>query len=140
MRCSLSLSPVQRCAIRLALQVPNSVTLTVFPMSENWLRESSDHQMAVTRVPSRSKAENFRSLMDYLFANVFVGTYWMVMDFYSDEAPPLREIITQAQCGMIDELLVEALKLAYADFCEDRVRSWSRVRNVSDKIYYRAVG
>ena len=139
MKMQMNLAPVQRYGFRLELQVPTAVTLTVFPMSENWLRESSDHQNAVKKVKAVSKAENFRSLMDYLFANVFVGTYWMVMDFYSDEGPQLREILTREQCHMIDLQLLEALKLAYEDFRKGRKRSWSRVRRTSDRRYLRNV-
>lgn len=135
----LSLSPSIRFEIRLELQVSNGITLTVFPMSENWLGDCSEHQWAVKRVAGRCKAENFRSLMDFLFANVFPDCYWLVMDFYADEGPPLREILNRTQCYMIDCVLLEALKLAYQDYCEDRERSWSRIRRTSDQRYYRAV-
>jgi hypothetical protein len=120
--------------------VSTSVTLTVFPTSEHWLRETVDHQRATEKVAGRCKSENFRSLMDFLFANVFPDCYWFVMDFYADEAPPLREILTQDQCSVIDQILIEALKLAYQDFCEDRERSWSRIRRVSDARYLRSAG
>lgn len=136
----LSLVPVQTFQLQLCLTVPDGVATTIFLMSERWLAVTSDRQMAVTKVSGRCKAENFRSLMDYLFANVFPGTYWLVMDYYADEGPPLREILTKKQCDMIDCLLVEALKLAYQDFCEDRERSWSRVRRTSDARYFRSVG
>lgn len=136
----MSLTPCirQEHRMELRIQVDAGVTLTVFPMSERWLREDSDHAWAVHKVKARSKPESFRSLMDYLFANVFIGTYWFVMDFYAEEAPPLREIISQEQCRMIDEVLIEALKLAYQDFCADRERSWSAIRRTSDARYLRA--
>ena len=36
----------QTFRLQLLLTVPNGVTTTVFRMSENWLRENSDHQWA----------------------------------------------------------------------------------------------
>ena len=136
----LSLVPVQRFSLRMELQVREAITLTVFPSSERWLAISSDHQWAAQEVGGRCKAENFRSLMDFLFANVFPDCYWLVMDFYADEAPPLREILTREQCCMIDGVLRQALMLAYEDFCADRERTWSQIRRTSDRRYYRSVG
>jgi hypothetical protein len=136
----MSLAPVQRLSLRMELQIDSAVTLTVFPMSERWLRAFSDRQWVAKQVAGRCKAENFRSVMDFLFANVFPDCYWLVMSFYADEAPPLREILTREQCIMIDSVLVEALKLAYEDHCADRERSWSRIRRTSDQRYFRSVG
>ena len=136
----MSLAPVQRFEIRMQLQIDSAITLTVFPMSERWLRAYSDRQWAAERVAGRCKSESFRSLMDFLFANVFPDCYWIVMSYYAGETPPLREILSREQCYMIDCVLVEALNLAYKDHCADRERSWSAIRRTSDCRVYRSVG
>ena len=136
----MSLAPVQRFEIRMQLQIDSAITLTVFPMSERWLRAYSDRQWAVERVAGRCKSESFRSLMDFLFANVFPDCYWLVMDYYAEEGAPLRDILSRDQCVMIDSVLIEALKVAYQDHCEDRERSWSRIRRTSDARYFRSAG
>lgn len=127
----------QRATIRQELRIEGGATTTVFPLSESWLRSDSDHQNASKAVRARHIGDRFRSLMDYLYANVFVGTYWSVMDYYADESPPLRDILTDSQCDIVDRVLLEALRVAYSDFCAGRQRSWSVVRKTSDPRYYR---
>lgn len=134
MQLSLSLSH----SLELQLQVDEASTLTVFPVSETWLRESSDHQNVVERVGGRCAKQNYRSVMDWLFANMFPGCYWFVSAFYEDAAPPLREILTKEQCRQIDCVMLAVLRLAYKDFCEDRKRSWAQVREESDLAFYAA--
>ena len=135
----LSLTPVQTIEIRQELSLSGGVTTTVFPVSEHWLGQSSDHQWAARHVKGKCKPKSFVSLMDYLFACVFPDCYFLVMDFYADEAPPLREILTQYQCAKIDEYLQVALWVAYQEHCDERERSWCEVREKADHIYYRSV-
>ena len=136
----LALVPTQVVRMELRIQVDDGVTFTVFPMSERWLRQTSDHAWAVNKVRGKCKPENFRSLMDFLYANVFPDRYWEVMNFYAGAGKPVREILTKDQCYEVDRRLIEALKLAYEDYCEDRERSWSRIRRTSDQRYLRSAG
>ena len=112
----------------LELQVPEGITLTVLPMSERWLRADSDRQHAVQQIRGRHKQDQFRSLMDYLYANVFYGTFKQVRAYYNNAGPPLRDLFTREQRYALDCYLVEALKIAYAEYCADRERTWSQVR------------
>ena len=133
----LSMSPTQRVELRMKVQVANGVSVTVFRCSENWLAMSTDHQRAVRYIKARCKAESFRSLMDYLFAAVFPDCYFLVMLYYANEGPPLRDILSQEQCAMIDDYLLIALKLAYKEHCEAREWSWGEIRKLANQIYYR---
>jgi hypothetical protein len=131
-----SLSPMIVQRVELRLSVPNDAVTSVFPMSERWLRQRSDHQMAAKHVKGKHKKEKFRSLMDYLFANCFQGTFLMVYRYYEDKEPPLREILTREQCFMVDSYLVAALKVAHEAHCEKRARSWSQVKRKVERTFW----
>jgi len=83
----LDLQPAQHLEIRMALQVSDGMTLTVFPRAERWLHFASDHQWAARHVRSKCKETSFRSLVDYLFVAVFPDCYFVVMAYYADEGP-----------------------------------------------------
>lgn len=139
MNLSLSAHHDLRFELRQELQIDGGLTLTVLPMSERWLRESSDHQNAVKMVRAKHAEGRFRSLMDYLFANVFPGAYSLVKAYYDGEGPKLAALANEHELYLLDSMLVETLKLAYEDFCEDRIRSWSKIRKTTEGRFLRVL-
>ena len=103
---------------------------TIFPVVENWLGSSSDHQNALRYVSSKKLAtmERYRSSIDYLFCEVHLEHKKACFLFYDDEGPQLREFLGEEARARLERGMMHALELAYAAFCEQRRLSWVQFR------------
>lgn len=102
----------------------------VFPRVDAWLNASSDHQNALLYVADEQKMESYRSMVDYLFCELFVKYRKPCFLYYDDEGPQLREIARQQHLSLIgfEQIMLRALEIAYRAFCEQRQLSWSSFR------------
>lgn len=107
-----------------SLDVIGGATLSIFRQAESWLLAHADHQRALEYVARRKNMEKYHSMMDFLFCEVFVKYQKDCFRYYEGKGPLLKEMISQEQIDRYDTVLLEALKIAYQAFCEQRKVSW----------------
>jgi hypothetical protein len=96
----ISLSLV--CSLR---QVKVAATDSVLPLCAEWVRDHPKRRFAISGERKRYRDRVDRALV---WALPCMGQH--VHAFYADEGPPLREMITEAQCDMLDVALLKILK------------------------------
>ena len=80
---------------------------TVLPLTEEWVTE---HKRVSFPIPGSRK--RYRHRVDRVLVWALPCMAKHVHAFYATEGPPLRELLTEAQCEMLDEALVQFLKQA----------------------------
>lgn len=112
------------------LQIIGGSSEGVFPLVEDWLNASSDHQEALQFVAARKKMDRYRSMVDFLFCEIFVDFQGPCFRFYEDEGPRLIEhpAYNEAAQAKWEKRLLAGLHLAYEIFKARRVQSWTQYR------------
>lgn len=125
----LSLDMQMHCEMHEALMVCGGATMSVFPQAEAWLLGDNDRQRALEYVASRKDMARYKSMMDFLFCEIFVQFRSKCMKYYADKGPKLREVITVEQLLFFSDALLKGLELAYRAFTDQRHMSWARFRS-----------
>ncbi len=112
-----------------SLDVTGGATLTIFRLTETWLFEDDDHQRGLEYVARRKNMEKYHSMMDFLFCEIFTKYRKDCFRYYEDKGPLLKEMISQEQIERYDAILLEAVKIAYQAFCEERKVTWGWFRS-----------
>jgi hypothetical protein len=113
--------------VREEISIIGGTTDSVFKKSESWLLESSDRQETIQKIGCIRKAKRYRSVMDFIFCELFVKYRPSCFKFYEGEGPPLREILTEEEINNYDDALLRCLYLAY-DLCNtERKLSWKTI-------------
>lgn len=111
-----------------SLALTGGATLTIFPLTETWLFEAGDHQCGLEHVGRRKNMERYRSVMDFLFCELFTKYQKDCFRYYEDKGPLLKEMISEEQVARYDSILLQAVKIAYQAFCEERKVTWGWFR------------
>jgi hypothetical protein len=112
--------------LRHELVLTGGTSETVFPRTERSLR-STRNQQALTFVKTTSRPETYRSVMDWLFCNVFPHERAACFSFYADKGKQLRFIRTPSQLKLYDAGLLGVVRKARADLEEGQARRWSEL-------------
>lgn len=115
------------------LRISGGMTETIFPTVEIWLQEDGDHYKSFKYVASRKKLNRYKSVIDFLFCELFTRYRPGCFRYYADKGPPLRKIINDAQREYAERVMLRALQEAYDIFCEQRKISWGWFRTESLK-------
>ena len=110
---------------QMMLTSPDAVTDSIFPLVEAWLQLDSDRMKALEWVASRKKAGKYRSVVDFL--NAEVNTEWRkaTLEYYLSNTLPLRLILDGQTRARLEGRMLVALEIAYRAFCDKRKLSWS---------------
>lgn len=125
----LSLSQSQSCSIRQSLDLSGGLTQTIFPVVEDWLNATTDHQAALEWAASRKNMDRYHSVVDFLFCETFAHFRPLCIEFYEKNGKPLREIVSDDQARRFQHVLMSVLAVAYEAFQADRRVSWGWVRD-----------
>ena len=117
--------------LQLQLELSGGATSTVFPKVESWIDADSDRMRALEFVASRKNMGRYRSVMDFLFCEIFTDQKKACFKFYADKGPQLIELATPAEIAVWERKLMIAVRHAYTTWCEKRVISWSIFREES---------
>jgi len=118
----------------LRMELTGGNTQTIFPKVEEWLQQDGDRWRCLEYVGSRASMESYRSVVDYLHAQVIPGARWDCTRFYAGKGPPLREVIVDSQRRVDEALLLIALEVAHQAWCAKRRASWRQVRAVVEQL------
>jgi hypothetical protein len=110
------------------LQLTGGDTETIFPEVEALLQSSSDIQHALDLVAKRKNAHKYRSVMDFLFCEMYPEWKSHCFRYYLDGKEAVRHVLTMAQRQVYAWELCQALNVAYKAFCEKRALSWASFR------------
>ena len=112
----------QCCRISQDLDVSGGCTQSVFPAVDNLLKET-DFQLALEHVASKKNMDVYRSMVDFLFCEIFIKFKKGCFRFYDDKGPPLRKVVTdQAKLRWFEKMLIRSLNLAHQVMSERRDR------------------
>lgn len=124
----LNLSVTMQCQVIQALQLCGGTTQSLFPAAEAWLMDSADHAEALKYVAGRKNINRYKSVMDFLFCELFTIFRTACFRYYRDAGPQLREMITPEQVVFFNNALLKALELAYEHHDQQRRISWTQFR------------
>ena len=119
---------VMGCCQAQELDLVGGATNSIFRQAEAWILADSDHYNALSFVASRKKQDNYHSVMDFLFAEVFLEHRKSCQHFYEGKGPPAREILTADQIAKYDRMLFGGLQIAHEAFCNRRAMTWVKFR------------
>lgn len=124
MRMEMSMS----CEFRYELRVCGGITQSIFPGVETMLHHT-EYQKALEFVAAYKDTGEYRSLVDFLFCEIFTQYKPACFRFYRRRGrQQLRFLITEKQRAQFELLLVGGLQIAYDLFCERREQSWESFR------------
>ena len=115
------------------LELTGGVTShTIFPKTEDRLNET-DVQEALDNIMKRKNAEKYRSLMDFIFCELFPEPWrWKCFRFYNGKGPLfindnyLIDAIAKAYDIFMAEVFIE---ICLKTLNQERWISWSSIRN-----------
>lgn len=119
---------------RLERRLVGGATESIFPSAEDWILSEGDHYHALEFVARRKNMDRYISVMDFLFAEIFVEYRSACFRHYKDKGPPAREILAFEQITKFDHILLGALQIAYKAFCEQRKMTWISFRQEALKL------
>lgn len=125
----MSMSLIQ-CHQMRQLQITGGASIGVFPLVEAWLNASLDHQEALQFVAARKNMDRYRSMVDFLFCEIFLDFQGPCFRYYDDKGPRLfehRAYSDEAQAAW-EKRLLAGLHLAYEIFKARRVQDWTQYR------------
>lgn len=124
----MMLSPQVTVAMSQKLKLVGGCTQTIFPEVEVWLKTQSDRRRALEYVAARKNMNRYRSVIDFLFCEIFVEWRRACFRYYQGSGPQLRFEISEELREIYVRVLLMALQRAYDDFCGSRRRSWTAFR------------
>jgi hypothetical protein len=121
--CSLSIQ-LQTTMIR-SLQLTGGATSSIFPQVELLLNEDIDHQHAIEYVAFRKRAKKYRSVIDFLFCELYPEWRKSCYLFYADKGPQLKKMMSKEDLARYNWRLLKAVEIAYKLYKEKRRASWN---------------
>ena len=122
MKCSLAMQ------IRQCLVLVGGATESIFPQVEALLLGETDYQGSLEYVAARKKMDRYRSMMDFLFCELYLEWRMSCRRYYAGNGPQLREQITPAQLVEYNRRLLVALEVAHEAFVQQRRKTWDVYR------------
>jgi hypothetical protein len=110
------------------LEVTGGITMSVFPEAEQFLLADSDHQNALRYVASRKDMKRYKSMMDFLFCELYTRYQPACFRFYEKNGPILRDMATQEQINFWGKVLLLAVQKAFEIHSQKRRVSWGQFR------------
>jgi hypothetical protein len=114
--------------IKQAMQLVGGLTNSIFPKAEAWLTSHTDHMEAVRFIAGRQDMNRYKSVMDFIFCEIFTTYRPACFRYYDDGGPMLKDIITTEEFAYFSDILPKALELAYRIWNEKRRTSWGTFR------------
>uniref|UniRef100_A0A6M3KZG6 Uncharacterized protein n=1 Tax=viral metagenome TaxID=1070528 RepID=A0A6M3KZG6_9ZZZZ len=125
--CDLTQECRHELRVELRLTAPNGF-LTVFPRSEKYLSDI-DHMMALQYLASKKRYDRYRSIMDFVFCELFPHWKPYCFAFYREKEKRLKDIMKKDELVRYDRRILIALTKAYNWYCDKREQSWSGFMN-----------
>lgn len=106
------------------LEIVGGITESIFPKVERMLLGDSDYRKALEYVAARKQMDRYRSMIDFMFCELYPKWRKPCFHFYDGDGPSLKEMLTVEQIQEYERRMVKALGVAHKLFCEQRCKSW----------------
>jgi len=107
------------CGCRIMVRVEVSPFSTIFKKAENCL---SEYEEAVLKLSKRKKVDKYKSLMDFLFCEVFPNWKYPCHLYYQERGDQLSQTLEEKEVKQYDAYLM-GIVLSAKDCCDDKI-SW----------------
>ena len=116
------------------LVIAGGASSCVFPAVEAWLQESTDHWNALRAISTRMIDHGYRSVVDFILAEVCPSLREPCLAFYVGNGPALRDMatVTEKELRYYECRMIAFLEIAYTAFSEKRRVSWSTAVELLD--------
>lgn len=104
-------------------QLSGGLTQSIFPRVDHALK-NTDTQRALEFVASRKRMNRYRSLVDFLFCELFTEWQEDCQQFYAGEGCQLRERIRSEFRSGYEVVMLHALDVAHQRLEEKRRGNW----------------
>jgi hypothetical protein len=108
-------------------QMPVTLTGSIFPQVDEALNET-DYQKSLEFVASKKDMDRYRSMVDFLFAEIFIQHRAACFKFYEEDGLQLKDILTPEQTLWYEKALLQGLFIAREIFQRKLALSWTRFR------------
>ena len=108
----MHLSCSMMLCVQQSLALIGGATESIFPQVEALLLSNTDYQDALQYVASRKNMDRYRSMMDFLFCELFPEWKASCFRFYENEGPALREQISIEEILHYNNKLLKAMDVA----------------------------
>lgn len=119
----------------LLVELTGGWTTSIFPAVEHWLEDDTDHWRALAFIGTKKSMECYRSVVDYIYAQVFPERRKEVFKFYlsGNEDDMAKAHITVEQRALMEAKMMVAVEVAYQLWCEKRSAGWGTVRAIIEE-------
>jgi hypothetical protein len=120
--------------LRLELRIEGVACETIFPLVEIWLNNSSKHMEVLKKVAARKDMERYRSVIDFIFCELFRGWRKHAVAYYEDRGPLLKEMITEAERAYYERYMLLFLEVAWQAVQQDWQVCWAKMARVTKEL------
>jgi len=113
-----------------SLEISGGSTDSCLPLVDAWLNESSDHWNALAFVARRKDMNRYRSVCDFLLAEIVTEERAACLRFYDGRGAPLREIRNARTIAVYEARILVFLEVCHAAHCQERALSWPKARQI----------
>jgi len=124
----LGCSIQMRCELTQSLKVLGGVTQSIFPQVEALLLNNTRYQKALEYVARNKNMNRYRSMIDFLFCELFNRYIFKCFQFYNNNGPMLKDILSVEELAYYNQALLQALEIAYEKFRQNEKNSWTSFR------------
>ncbi|MCI5108344.1 MAG: hypothetical protein MRY49_00670 [Candidatus Pacebacteria bacterium] len=111
-----------------AINLVGGATTSIFPRAEALLLSDNRYQEALKFVASKKDMDRYKSMMDFLFCELYTRWVYHCMRYYKGRGPLLRDQLKTKEILEYDRRLVIALEVARKLLDEDSCKSWTWYR------------
>jgi len=120
--------------LRHELRVEGVATSTIFPMVEVWLQGTSKHWYALEAVASRKHMSRYRSIVDFVFVELFPKWRPACFRFYEDRGPLLRHLIMESQREVYEREMLLFLQVAFESVRQGYHWNWTQTMREAQRL------
>jgi len=110
----------------LELSLCGGLTTSVFKISESKLISSLRVQKALKFIGRRKNMERYKSMMDFIFCEIWIAQQTPCFKFYEGNGPALRESMPTKEIKYYDKMIAKALDIALDLLKKYEEQEWSK--------------
>jgi hypothetical protein len=110
-------------SLRQEAEITGGLTESMFPMVDNLLKQT-EYQKALKYAARQKNMDRYRSMVDFLFCEVFTEYQKPCFGFYNNRGRSLKDYEDISKLQRMEPMLVQVLVTAYQMLQDKRKESW----------------
>jgi hypothetical protein len=115
------------------LRVEGVACQSIFPLVEIWLGSSKRYEV-LKKVAHRKDMYRYRSVVDFMFCELFPEWRKHAIAYYEERGPQLHEMITEAERNYYERYMLLFLEVAWQAVKQDWQVNWSKMTQVTTEL------